>query len=182
MFPLNAKGRPFSILVPLLSSSLQSCFVLGGCGPQLGNVCSSQSYNLILIPTQYYELMNCSWINNGDLYQEYSSYYKLRNGEDSVRNIFKILGCRERKTTQLRTQQTRQNLLLQKGVPQKKSKHTQQGVHWGFISNAMLPCPWIGQVLGSQSTWLANWKEEIGRWLWRQRSLKGQEAITVLGY
>jgi hypothetical protein len=40
-----------------------------------------------------------------------------------VRNIFTILGCHEREKTQLRSQQARQNLLLQKSAPQTKSKH-----------------------------------------------------------
>jgi hypothetical protein len=35
--------------------------------------------------------------------------------------VFKILGCHERETTQLRSQQARQNLLLQKGAPQRAS-------------------------------------------------------------
>jgi hypothetical protein len=56
----------------------------------------------------------------------------------SVRNIFNILECHEREMTQLRSQQARQNLVLQKGVPQTKSKHTQREVRWGFISNVML--------------------------------------------
>jgi hypothetical protein len=38
----------------------------------------------------------------------------------------------------------------------------------------MLLFPWIGQVLGSQSTQLANWKEDIERRLWRQKSFKAQ--------
>jgi hypothetical protein len=41
--------------------------------------------------------------------------------------------------TQLRSQQAKQNFLLQKGALQTKSKHTQWEVCWGFIFNAMLP-------------------------------------------
>jgi hypothetical protein len=62
-------------------------------------------------------------------------------GPHVVRNIFKILGCYEREMIQLRNQQAKQNLLLQKGAPQTKSKHTQWGVPWSFIPNAMLPLP-----------------------------------------
>jgi hypothetical protein len=91
-----------------------------------------------------------------------------------VRNVFKILGYHQRERTQLRSQQARQNLLPQKGAPQTNSKHTGQEVHSSFIFNVMLPLPWIRQVLGSQSKWLANWKVDIGRLLWRQWSLKVQ--------
>jgi hypothetical protein len=43
-------------------------------------------------------------------------------------------------------------------------KESGKQAHWAgspldFISNTMLPLPWIGQVLSSQATWLANWKE-----------------------
>jgi hypothetical protein len=85
-----------------------------------------------------------------------------------VRNIFKILACHEREMTQLRSQQARLNLLLQKGAQQTKSKHTRQEVCLSFTSNAMLPLPWIGQVLDLQSMWLTNWKGDIWRGLWRQ--------------
>jgi hypothetical protein len=46
-----------------------------------------------------------------------------------------------RDRTQLRSQQARQNLLLQKGAPQTKSKNTQWGVHWSGVLSLMQCCP-----------------------------------------
>jgi hypothetical protein len=100
--------------------------------------------------------------------------WKSKVGPHVATNIFKILGYHEREPIQLRSQQARQNLLLRKGAPQTNSKHTGQEVHSGFISNVILPLPWIGEVLGSQSKGLANWKGNFGRVLWRQWSLKVQ--------
>jgi hypothetical protein len=54
--------------------------------------------------------------------------------------------------------------------------HTGSEVHSGFISKAMLPLPWIGQVWGWQSAWLAYWKGDIGGGFEGQRSLKAQES------
>jgi hypothetical protein len=67
-----------------------------------------------------------------------------------------------REATILRSQQARQNLLLQKGA------------HWaggpqGFYLPSCCPfsCPWIGKALGSQAMWLANLKRaSLGGRLW----------------
>jgi hypothetical protein len=49
-----------------------------------------------------------------------------------VRSIFKMLGCHEREMTQLRSQQARQSLLLQKDAPQRAS--TPSGESAGVLS------------------------------------------------
>jgi hypothetical protein len=88
-----------------------------------------------------------------------------------VRKSFGILGSHKRETTQLISHCARQNLpstLCQVCRQQSLvSKHTGWEFCSGFISNTMLPLAWIGEVLGSQSTWLANWKV-----LWRQKRFK----------
>jgi hypothetical protein len=91
-----------------------------------------------------------------------------------------------REMTQLRTHWGRQNLFLQMGVQLTKSlvrKHTGQEVCSGFIPNAMLPFAWIGQVLGSQSTRLADLKaDRLSKELWRKEVQKFSETIAVLGH
>jgi hypothetical protein len=62
-----------------------------------------------------------------------------------VRNIFKILGCHKRETTQFRSQQARKNVLLQKDAPQAKSKHTGREVHLGFVLTQCCPSPGLGR-------------------------------------
>jgi hypothetical protein len=62
--------------------------------------------------------------------------------------------------TLLRSQWARQNLLPQKSAPQQEVWEvcTLLGKSAGVLSDTMLSlyCPWIGQILGLQSTQLAN--------------------------
>jgi hypothetical protein len=83
-----------------------------------------------------------------------------------VRNIFKMLECHERDdTTQKSAGQAK--FTSEKGAHQKPGRHA----HWagspqGFYLMPCCPSPAPRlQILGSQSTWLANWKEDIGRGL-----------------
>jgi hypothetical protein len=75
-----------------------------------------------------------------------------------VRNIFKILGCYQAEDTTQKSVGKAKFTFAERCIPESMGrKHNRQEVCW-VLSDIMLSllCPRIGQILGSQSMWLAN--------------------------